>query len=352
MAKDYKYPVPIIDKKESASLNQLTERYNKLIEPSKAKKVIKKAGNLVPEKVKQIGTSLSEKITEQELYQQSLELISSGFKVVEEQVSKYTISSGIIIKNISKQSKDVSISTIDEICLLRSYDIAKVVNRNKGMSRLYAVIEGGVTGAAGFFGLPFNFVFSLLLYFRAVQTIAMYYGYDVKNSDEELVIASEVFTNSLSPSRNDINNELGGIVSKVMIMTQANIVKQTAKKTWTDMATRGGIPLLLTQMRALAHKAAQKALEKAGEKGLEQSLFKGVFEQIGRKITLESVGRAVPVVSGVIGALIDVAQMNTVVKYADIFYQKRFIIEKEARIKILINDDTDNNPNIIDVDFE
>ena len=220
----------------------------------------------------------------------------------------------------------------------------KVVNRNKGINRLYALIEGGATGAAGFWGLPFNLVFSLLLYFRAVQSIAMYYGYDVKNNDDELVLASDVFMNALSPGKNDVNNELSGAIGKVMLMTQANIVKQTAKKTWGDMAARGGIPLLLTQMRALAHKAAEKALAKAGQKGLEESIFKGVFEQIGKKLTLETIGKSVPYISAGIGALIDLSQMNTVMKYADIFYQKRFIMEKQSKIDMLI-------PDIIDVNI-
>ena len=348
MSSKYKSPVPIIDKKESKAFDQLTEKYNKLIEPSKAKKIVKKAGKLVPDKVKKASAKLGETITEQELYQQALEQISNGFKTLEERVSKYTISTDMIVKTVSKQSKDMDVTSIDEICLVRSYDIAKAVNKTKGMSRFYAVIEGGATGAFGFWGLPFNLVFSLLLYFRAVQAIAMYYGYDVKNDDDELVLASNVFMNALSPSRNDANNELGGMISKVMVMTQSNIVKQTAKKTWTDMAARGGIPLLLTQMRALANKAAQKALEKAGKKGLEQSLFKGVFEQIGRKLTLKTIGKAVPVASGAIGALIDLSQMDTIVKYADIIYQKRFLAEKGERIKMLIDNDTD----IIDVDFE
>lgn len=348
MAKKYICPMPIVDKKESASLDHLTEKYKKLLEPSKAAKAVKKAGNLIPENVKKAGASLGTKITQQELYQQAMKIVSSGFKVVEEQVSKYTISEDMIIKSVNKEIPDANVETIEEICLLRSYDISKIVNKSKDMSRGYAGIEGAVTGAFGFYGLPFNLVFSLLLYFRAVQTIAMYYGYDVKNNDDELIIASDVFTQSLSPGKNDINNELGGVISKIMLLTEASVVKQTAKKTWTDMTTHGGIPLLLTQMRALANKAAQKALEKAGEKGLEQSIFKGVFESIGKILTLKNVAKSIPIISGAIGALIDLSQMNSVVKYADIFYQKRFIFEKQLRIDLLIND----LPDVIDVELK
>ena len=348
MVKKYVCPKPIVNKKESASLDRLTEKYKKLLEPSKAAKAVNNAGKLVPAKVKKAGVALGNKITQQELYQKAMEIISSGFKVVEEQVSKYTISTGMIIKNVNKSISNADIETIEELCLLRSYDISKIVNKNKGMSRLYAGLEGAVTGSFGFKGLPFNLVLSLLLYFRAVQTIAMYYGYDIKNNEDELIIASDVFTNALSPGKNDANNELGGAISKVMLLTEASVVKQTAKKTWTEMAKHGGIPLLLAQMRALANKSAQKALENAGKKGLEQSIFKDVFEQIGKKLTLETVSKSVPIVSGAIGALIDISQMNTVVKYADIFYQKRFILEKQHRIDLLINDEAE----IIDAEFE
>ena len=337
MAKKYQIPKPVVDKKESASLARLTKQYEKMLEPSKATKAVKKMGELVPEKVKKAGTALGKKLSKQELYRQALEQISTGFNVVEKQVSRYTISESIIIKNILKASPNAKISSLEEICLIRSYDIAKAVNKNKGMSRLYAIVEGGTTGAVGFWGLPFNLVFSLLLYFRAVQAIAMYYGYDVKNDDDELATASYVLINAMSPGQKDINNELSGAISKVMLMTNANIVKQTSKKTWSDMVSRGGIPLLLTRMRALAHKAAQNALEKAGKKGLEESIFKGVFEQIGKKLTLKAIGKSVPIVSGALGALIDVGQMDTIVKYADIFYQKRFIVEKQARIDMLIS---------------
>lgn len=345
--KQYVLPVPITDQRELKSLDDLTSRYDKLTKPSMIAKMGNQVGELVPDPVKELGQDLAENISAQKIYQQAMKLIATGFKVVEEQAAKYTISEQTILQNINSSSKTNEITELNEICLVRSYDLAKAVKSSNGWDRLAAFVEGGVTGAGGFLGLPFNLVLSTLLYFRAVQTIAMYYGYDVKNDVSELIIASEVFTNALSPTQHDVNNEMSSIISKVMVMAQASAVKQVSKKTWTDMAAKGGIPLLLTQMRALAHKAAQKALEKAGKKGLEKSVFKEMFEQIGRKLTLKTIQKAVPVVSALLGALIDTAQMSQVLDYADIFYQKRFILEKENRIYCL----THSSPPIIDAEF-
>lgn len=339
MDKTINLPNPIINKKEANALDILTEKYTKLIEPSKMVKLGTKAGQLVPEKIKKLGNDISLNISEKELYSQMMNVIGSGFKAVEEQAAKFSISEKQILNKVNQVST-CEITQLDEICLVRSYDVAKLVNAYKSQDTFAAVIEGGGTGALGFLGLPFNIVLSTFLYFRAVQSIAMFYGYDVKNDSAELVIASEVFTNALSPTKNDGNNEATNIIAKIMVMSQAAVVKQTAKKTWTDMAARGGIPLLLAQMRALANKSAQKALQNAGAKGLENSIFKETFEQIGRKLTLKTIGKAVPVMSAVVGALIDTAQMKKVLEYADIFYQKRFILEKENRISNLIGENS------------
>ena len=51
-----------------------------------------------------------------------------------------------------------------------------------------------------------------------------------------------------------------------------------------------------------------------------------------------------PVVSGVLGALIDTAQMKKVLEFSDIFYHKRFILEKEDRVYHLF----ENNNFVID----
>ena len=342
----YDMPVPVLNKKEQESLDSLTARYNKLIKPGNIAKISKKAGELVPEKVKAIAKGVGISISEQQIYSQMMELVSKGFKTIEEQAARFSINEKQIVEKINKNSK-TQISNVEEVCLVRSYDIAKSLNSYKWQDYTSAILEGAGTGAVGFWGIPFNIVLSTFLYFRAVQSVAMFYGYDIKNDNAELVIASDVFSHALSPAHNDVNNEVTTIIGKIMVMSQAATVKQMSKKTWTEMASHGGIPLLLTQLRALANKAAQKALEKAGQKGLENTLFREAFEQIGKKLTKNAIGKSVPYFSAAFSALVDTAQMKQVIEFADIFYQKRFIMEKENRITLLLGKAED----IIDADI-
>lgn len=333
--KQYTLPVPITDVKEEDSLDKLTKRYEKLIEPSKLSKFGDKVIDVLPEQVKKLGTGVGHAISEQELYIQSMKIVADGFKIVEEHAAKFTISEKSILKKLNEIVPHNNITSLNEVCLARGYDISKLVSSYKNKDIGLAFVEGGITGIFGFAGLPFNLVLSTFLYYRAVQSIAMYYGYDVKNDANELVISSEVFMSALSPGRSDANG-LTDIIGKVMLISKATAVKQAAKKSWGEMASRNGLELLIAQMRALANISAKNALEKAGKKGLEQSIFKDVFEQIGRKLTLKTVQRAVPVISGLISACFDTAQMNKVLEYADVFYNKRYILEKQYRIDCIV----------------
>lgn len=336
--KRYIVPEPVLNQKESKALTELTERYNKLITPGILAKTGSKIGKTIPEPVKKIGGNIKDTITEAELFAQCMKVVGEGFHILEKQAARMSISETAIVKQVNKSIKENEITSLEEVCLARGYDISKAVEAYKRQDLLWTLAEGGTTGYFGFAGLPFNLVLSIFLYYRAVQSVAMFYGYDVKNDSAELVIASEVFMNALSPSSSG-SDEMSSIIGKVMLMTEITAVKQTAKKTWSDMAARGGIGLLLTQMRALAYKSAQKALEKVGQKGLENSLFREIFEQIGKKLSKKALGKAIPVAGAVIGALFDTAQMNTVLEYADVFYNKRYILEKEARINALLGVD-------------
>ncbi len=332
--KNYVVPKQIIDAKEEKSLITLTDTYNKMIEPSIASKALSKVGDKIPQPIKDFTNAAKEKLTDSELIIKSLELLGKSFQTLEQFAAKVTLSEKDIIKMVNPIVVDNEITSLDEICLARGYDISKLVGKAKFVDIIATLIEGGVTGYAGFVGLPFNLVASTFLFYRAVQSTALFYGYDIKNDPAELQIASEVFMNAMSPKNNN-DSELSSAIAKVMLLTTTTSVKQTVKKGWTAMAEKGGVHLLITQMRALANSAAKKALEKAGKKGLEKTVFSEVFEQLGKKLTQKSIGKAIPKIGAFIGATIDTAQMVQILKYADVFYNKRFLLEKESRIDLL-----------------
>lgn len=263
-----------------------------------------------------------------------MKLVDDGFSKVEETAAKYSLSEDQVLKKINKKTNN-KISKLEDICWLKSYDIAKIVNSYKAQDVALASAEGAGTGVFGFAGLPFNIVLSTFLYFRAVQSIAMFYGYDVKNNPDELALAGDVLKKALNPTEIDEDSDDVNlnVISKILIVSKAEVVKQTSKKTWTEMASKGGIPLLLTQIRALGHNSAKKALEKAGKSGLEHSVFKDALTQIGKKLPKKAIPKLAMGVGALFSSLIDGKQMKNVLDYADIFYQKRFILEKEYRIK-------------------
>lgn len=336
----YKIPSPVLNNKEIHSINKLTEQYKKISKPGLVGKVGNGMKKVIPKGVKKKVSEVKKGLTEKELYIKCMKIVADGFGVLEKKAASFTISQNQIIESVNAVTKENEISEIDEICLARGYKVAELVNKYNVKNIGLAAFEGGTTGALGFAGIPFNIVFSTFVYYRAVQTIAMFYGYDIKNDPAELIISSEVFINALSPGSSG-NDEISGLIGKIMVMTEVSIVKQTANKTWSAMAERGTITLLLAQMRALANKSAQKAVENAGKKGLENSVFRDVFEQIGKKLTLKNIGQIVPVVGAAVGALFDISQMNTIITYADIFYHKRFLAEKEQRINILLGNGDD-----------
>lgn len=332
--KKYIIPEEILDNKEEKTLVTLTETYNKMIEPSVASKALSKVGEKIPQPIKDFANVTKEKFTDNELFIKSLELLGKSFQTLEQLASKVTLTEKETLKMINSIVDDNEITSLDEVCLARGYDISKLVGKSKLIDIIATLIEGAATGYAGFAGLPFNLIASTFLFYRAVQSTALFYGYDIKNDPAELQIASEVFMNAMSP-RNNNDSELSSAIAKVMLFTTTTSVKQTVNKGWTTMANKGGVHLLLTQMRALANSAAKKALDKAGKKGLEKSVFSEVFEQLGKKLSQKSIKLSMPKIGALIGATIDTAQMVQILKYADVFYNKRFLLEKEDRISLL-----------------
>ena len=339
-------PMYIVDQKEEDSLELLSKRYEKLLEPTLPSKASKKLLNLIPENVQNQLTKVADSITEQEFYTQVMKAIADGFDLMVKHTAKVSLSEDYILKQLNKTFDDNHIFSLNQVCYARGYDISKQVNRFKTQNVFTAFAEGGITGLGGLARIPTNLAASMFLYYRAIQSVALYYGYDVKNDPDELQIATDVFMQALSPATGS-TSEMGEMITKFMAMTEALVIKDTLKGGWKAMAERGGIFLLITQIRSLAHKSAEKALQEAGKKSLEKTMFTSFFEQLGKKMTQETVKKAVTPIAALITAFTDMNTMNNVIEFADIFYNKRFITEKQTRIGINEGPET-----IEDVDFE
>lgn len=329
-------PTHIIDDKENEMMTALAKRYEKLTEPTLPAKATAKAKDLVPDAIQTQIAKIANSISDQELYAQIMKVIASGFDILVKNASKVSLSEDYIVEQINHTMDDNHIFSIDEVCYARSYDIAKLVNRFKTKNVFAAFAEGGILGVAGLPGIPANIAASTFMYYRAIQSVAMYYGYDVQNNADELQIVTDVFMQALSPTTGS-TSETGEVIVKFMSMSEALTIKNTVKGGWKAMADKGGICLLITQIRALAHNSAKKALDAAGKKGLENTLFNGIFEQLGKKMTQKSVGKAATPFAGLITALADVSTMNRLIEFADVFYSKRFITEKQIRVDSRIN---------------
>ena len=131
-------------------------------------------------------------------------------------------------------------------------------------------------------------------------------------------------------------------------MANLNCIKQVVNKGWQAMAERGGLALLAVQLRACANQAAKKALNKAGAKQLENELFQDVYTQVGKKLTQNTIKKSIPIVSAVIGACFDLSQIRKIIDFANIFYHKRFLVEKEMRIQMLLS----NCSFVMDTEYE
>ncbi len=331
--KIYTLPNPILDSREINSIDGLTYKYIQLKKPGTVTKLAKKTLDVAPKEIKFLGVDIKKAFSEKDLYNQCMKVVVDGFKILEEKTAKYTISRSSVISQVNKFVPDVTITDLNEFCLVRSYDLMKLITLQKYQNLAFVFVEGSVTGVLGFAGVPFNLVLSTFLFFRAVQSIAMFYGYDVKNDENELVIASEVFMKSLITDSNE-DDELSKILEKIMMMNKATaFFKNTGEN--SDVKIKDTTQMTLDRMYDLASQSAKKAVEKVGQKTFEEAVFKELFEQIGRKLTKGFQKKSIPIVSLATGAFFDTVQMKKLIDYANIFYCKRFILEKENKIHSL-----------------
>ena len=244
----------------------------------------------------------------QVLAHRMLTVAAEGFARLQAQAARFTPGEMEILHAVNRCSAGRKASRISEICTLRSYVVSRAVRQSRREHLWGAFAQGGGTGIFGLAGLPFHLVLSLFLSFRAVETVALYYGYESRRSSAELAFAGQVFLASLC-----------GGTTAVHAFLHAPVENSPEK---------------LAALRVQAD-ATARSLGDAGTKSVERMVFQETLEQLVRRFLLRDLGRLVPVISAAIGAILELQQMDTVLTFADRVYQKRFLCEKEMRIMAL-----------------
>ncbi len=334
-------PSPILNQREVKLLTILTDQFIEYTSPGVLDKATSKIGEWVdvitPEKAKKLTKDAMDAAMEWNVIQKALEIASKGFGEMHQLSANYTCSQSLIVSNLQKQNP--SLIDFEQICLLRSYDIEKVIQKIKLANFGWSAIEGAGTGALGVFGLPLNLALSFLLYFRMAQLVAFYYGYNSREDPREMEFASAVTMTALSPTSMEGGENLTALIGKMMLAAEFTALRDALAKnvTYKKMAESGGAQLLYTQIRALANAQAKKALADSGEKSLEGKIFAQMLKPLGNQMAKEAGEKAIPFISAIVGASFDTYYMAQVCKCANMIYHKRFIFEKEERINFLVN---------------
>ena len=61
-----------------------------------------------------------------ELYEQCLGVVAKGFGIIERESAKFTISEKHIVEKANAGTKKNEITSIEEICLVRGYNVSKM----------------------------------------------------------------------------------------------------------------------------------------------------------------------------------------------------------------------------------
>lgn len=95
---------------------------------------------------------------------------------------------------------DEEVNTIPEIKNLTIDQVSYIADQHSARHRLYAFIQGGITGTGKTILLGSDFLVMIILNLRAVQIIAMSYGYDIK-TPYEMMTSLKVFHAATLPKR-------------------------------------------------------------------------------------------------------------------------------------------------------
>lgn len=339
-------PDQILDSRERKRFSELKDEYEDFRSPgflgrqsNRAKRGLSSAHESLTEWVPGLDTAeksvqnLLIEASEKEIVEEALSMAAKGGGNAFRWCAQSTLSKDAVCRRLD--GDDVRAGEFGRICTNRSYRLEPLAEKD-WKSRWGAALQGLGTGAiGGARGILLNLALSTVLFLRATQRVALHFGYDAVGRDHEQIIASEITLKALQPG-GSASGSTGGLLGKMMNAAEISGLKRGLQhRTYQEMAKQGGAQLLYTKLRATANKAAEKALDRAGKEGFETTLVRRLLRDLGERMPQRVGQRVVPVVGGFVAGSIDTFQMQQVIRGAVLHYHKRFIAEKEERVRQL-----------------
>ncbi|MGN7939547.1 EcsC family protein [Metabacillus sp. 22489] len=186
------------------------------------------------------------------------------------------------------QLKDLQSLSIDQLHYLANLQTSK--------HRIYSLIQGGMTGTGGILLSGVEIPAQILINLRAVQLIAMSYGYEI-NTPYEMMTSLKVFHASLMP-------------------------KHLQSVGWSELKNE-------------IHIGAAQAYFYEGEENLANNydvefLLKQIVKLSVIALLKKKIISGVPLISMMIGAGMNYRLTRQVTNFSNIYYQYRIIFEKNS----------------------
>jgi len=333
----FRYPDPLLDPRELRLIHELARRYARffhawpILRP--AQTACRQLNRLLPFAPANFTHIAVEFLAQQKLVQRAAASARNTIVLASRRASRFTRTRTSTVNIL--RSANLDVDDFDEICGLRSYQIERVINRRNIGDLAIAAYEGAVTGAPGWPAVPINIALLSLLLFRAVQSLALYYGYDLRGEAGEMEFAAAVTLNCMARAPDPAADLLTSLIAKLMAAENIADVKNAVPAAAVDAARHGSLSILSTYMRMLITSGGRSAME-SGLESIERPVFRYLMRQVTERIPAQMIQRVIPVVGAITGALSDTYYMRRVLRGANLIYHKRFILEKEERCARLL----------------
>ena len=314
-----------ITKKVEDTLKEIEVWENKLVNPSKLKKV----GNIIGKPIEWIYNMIPEKIE------------NKVTRAIEGSFGILLFASDFLYSNnsIEKRMKKNISSNLIESSKFDYYDIdnlKKTASYYIKENNITAAIEGFGCGLGGFSLILADIPLLFLIAFRVIQQIGLTFNYDMNSLEEKRFIMKIIDLGTCIPTAAKLDTMLGkeslrNYIKKVAFkhmekIAAAKLGKKSAEEIAKEILRAQGKRATKAAVERMTKSIAQD-VAKNGSKAVAVTSARKTAKDIGTRLTRKKIMQLIPLIGGVVGAGFNFSFIWSIGDAAYHAYLKRYIVD-------------------------